>query len=167
MNRRAFSALVLAAAAAAGVSACSMQPSQPSIVDIVASNAQFSTLATAIETAGLADALNGDGPFTVFAPTNAAFDALPAGALDDLLLPENRDTLISILQAHVVAGEYSAADVQGTTSTVTTLAGTPLEIDGTDGVTLRGEGGGAVQVTQPDIDARNGVIHVINGVLLP
>jgi uncharacterized surface protein with fasciclin (FAS1) repeats len=167
MNRRSFSTIAALGVAALALGACSTEPKQPTITDIVTSTAEFSTLAAAVTAADLGGNLAAEGPLTVFAPRNSAFAALPAGALDELLLPENVDALRAVLGAHVVAGQYLAADLVGQTQTLTTIDGTPIIVDGTDGVTLRGEGGGAVTVVQPDIIARNGVIHVINGVLLP
>ena len=167
MKRRAFSALALAATAGIALSACSREPQAPLIGEVITSNASFSTLAAALQAAGLEGALDASGPFTVFAPRNSAFDALPAGTLDDLLLPENKATLEAILRAHVVEGTYTAADLVGKTTTLTTLNGTDIVVDGFDGVTVSGSGGGSVTVVQPDVQARNGIIHVINGILLP
>lgn len=167
MNRRTFASVALAGVAAVALSACSREPQAPTINQVFNSNASFSTLAAGLQAAGLDGALDSGGPFTVFAPRNSAFDALPEGALDDLLLPENRETLEAILKAHVVEGTYSAADLTGATTTLTTLNGTNIRIDGFNGVVLEGGGGGSATVVQPDVNARNGVIHVINGVLLP
>jgi uncharacterized surface protein with fasciclin (FAS1) repeats len=130
------------------------------IVDIAASDENFSTLVAAVDAAGLVETLSGEGPFTVFAPTNDAFDALPEGVLDALLLPENEAVLTSILTYHVVAGEVTSDQI--TDGDVATVEG--------QNVTLSTEGGVTVNdanVTTADIDASNGVIHVIDAVLLP
>ena len=131
------------------------------IVDVAASNPDFETLVAAVTAAGLAETLSGEGPFTVFAPTDEAFDALPEGVLDALLLPENKDALTSILTYHVVSGEVMAADV--TAGDVPTVEGSTIAITTDGGV----QGQRARQVTATDVDASNGVIHVIDAVLVP
>ena len=137
------------------------------VVDVAASTDDFSTLVTAVEAAGLAETLNGDGPFTVFAPVNDAFAALPAGTLDTLLLPENEDQLKAVLTYHVVPEEAMSDDLSDG-MTITTVQGQPLTVGVSDtGVTLTDAGGNAVSVVQADIEAGNGVVHVIDGVLLP
>lgn len=137
-----------------------------SITDIVASDPNFSTLLAAVGAADLADTLAGEGPYTVFAPTNDAFDALPAGTLDSLLKPANKDQLAGILTYHVVEGEVMAADV--TPGDVTTVNGADftISVDNGDVIITDGQGNQAM-VTQTDIEASNGVIHVIDAVLLP
>lgn len=168
MNRRTFARVAVAAAALATVAACGgSEPEQPSISDVITTNASFSTLATALQTADLIGTLDGDGPYTVFAPRNSAFAALPAGTLDDLLLPENRPALATILRAHVVEGTVLASDLVNRTTEITTLDGTSFTVNGFDGVSITGAAGGAVTVVQPDVMASNGVIHVIDGILLP
>lgn len=167
MKRRTLARLGVVAAAAAVLAACAPEARLASITEIVTTQESFSTLATAVGAAGLAETLDGGGPYTVFAPDNSAFAALPPGALDDLLLPQNRDALVGVLQAHVVAGNVLAADLVGKVTEVTALDGTTFTIDGTDGVKISGGSGGVVTVTQPDVIAENGVIHVIDGVLLP
>jgi uncharacterized surface protein with fasciclin (FAS1) repeats len=132
------------------------------IVDIAASNPDFSTLVAAVSAAGLVDTLKSDGPFTVFAPTNAAFAALPAGTVESLLLPENRDTLISILTYHVVPGAVTSDQLAGQRIDVATVQGDTVHINGTHGVRVND-----ATVTTADIIASNGVIHVIDTVLLP
>ena len=130
------------------------------IVEVASANDDFSTLVSAIEAADLVETLSGDGPFTVFAPTNAAFEALPAGLLDKLLLPENKDTLVAILTYHVVAGKVMAADVK---------AGDVASVQG-ENITVATEGGVKVNtanVTATDVAASNGVIHVIDAVIVP
>ncbi|MBX3286457.1 MAG: fasciclin domain-containing protein [Actinobacteria bacterium] len=137
------------------------------IVDIAAGNDDFSTLVAAVQAADLVDTLSGDGPFTVFAPTNEAFAALPDGTLDTLLMPENKDQLAGILTYHVVAGKVMAADLSDGQE-VETVNGEMLTV-GIDGekVTLTDAAGNTVNVVDTDIEASNGVIHVIDGVVLP
>ena len=130
------------------------------IVDIASSTDGFGTLVTAVSAAGLVDTLNGEGPFTVFAPTDEAFAALPAGVLDALLLPENKDVLTQILTYHVVPGTVMAADI--TDGDVATVEGQTVALSTADGVTVNG-----AKVVQADIVADNGVIHVIDAVILP
>ncbi len=130
------------------------------IVEVAQANPDFSTLVAAITAADLADALSGDGPFTVFAPTNAAFAALPAGLLDKLLLPKNKAILAKILTYHVVEAEVMAADV--TAGDVTTLEGSTFAITTMGGVKVN-----SANVTATDVPASNGVIHVIDAVLVP
>ncbi|MBT8072310.1 MAG: fasciclin domain-containing protein [Xanthomonadales bacterium] len=132
------------------------------IVDVAASNGSFNTLVAAVQAAGLEETLRGDGPFTVFAPTDEAFAKLPAGTLDSLLLPENRDKLAAILTYHVVAGKVMAADVVSLTS-ATTVNGQDVKIS-VDGETVMVDGATVVAV---DVKASNGVIHVIDAVILP
>jgi len=132
----------------------------PNVVQVAATQGQFTTLVTAIRAANLVEALEGDGPFTVFAPTDDAFAKLPPGTVKELL--EDTDKLAKILKYHVVAGEVMAADV-GTLTEAETLEGNKFTIDATDGVMLNGK----VKVTATDIKARNGVIHVIDTVMMP
>ena len=132
------------------------------IVDVAASNPDFETLVAAVTAAGLGETLSGEGPFTVFAPTDAAFDALPEGLLDALLLPENKDALTSILTYHVVAGEVMSTDVQP--GDVTTVEGEAIVVTTPDGKVVLND---TATVTAVDVDASNGVIHVIDGVLVP
>jgi phosphate binding protein len=137
-----------------------VQAQEGNIAEVAAGAGTFNTLLAAVEAAGLTDALTGEGPLTVFAPTDDAFAALPAGVVDYLLA--NPDLLATVLQYHVVSGSVMAADVMGMTE-AETLAGAPLAIAASDmGVTVDG-----VNVTATDIAATNGVIHVIDGVLLP
>jgi uncharacterized surface protein with fasciclin (FAS1) repeats len=131
------------------------------VVAIAAGNADFSTLVAAVKAADLAETLSGAGPFTVFAPTNAAFDKLPKGTVEDLLKPENKAKLAAILTYHVVAGKVMAADVK--TGMVKTVQGTDLDVRVTaDGVTVND-----AKVVKRDIVGSNGVIHVIDTVVLP
>ncbi|MCG8422248.1 MAG: fasciclin domain-containing protein [Proteobacteria bacterium] len=129
------------------------------MVDIAASAGSFDTLVTAVKAAGLVDALKADGPLTVFAPTDEAFAKLPAGTLDSLL--KDKEKLTAILTYHVVPGKVMASDVMGLTS-ANTLNGQSVPIDTSNGVRV-----GAANVVKTDIVARNGVIHVIDTVLLP
>ncbi len=132
------------------------------IAETAAAAGNFKTLLAAAEAAGLVEALKGDGPLTVFAPTDAAFAALPAGTVETLLKPENKDKLAGILKLHVIAGsKVLAADLTGKSTTAETLNGT-VSIDGTNGVTVNG-----AKVISADVMASNGVIHVIDAVLLP
>lgn len=131
------------------------------VVAIAAGNADFSTLVAAVKAAGLVETLSGEGPFTVFAPTNDAFAKLPAGTVETLLKPENKGKLTGILTYHVVAGKVLAADVK--TGKVKTVQGTELDIVVKDGaVTVNG-----AKVVKTDIVGSNGVIHVIDSVVLP
>ncbi len=132
-----------------------------SIIDIAVGNPDFSTLVTALKAAGLVETLSGKGPFTVFAPTNAAFAKLPAGTVESLLKPENKAALTGILTYHVVAGQVLAKDVVGLTS-ATTVQGGAIKIDASNGVKLNN-----ATVTATDIKGSNGVIHVIDTVLMP
>ncbi len=137
-----------------------------SIVDIAASDERFSTLVTAIKAAGLVDTLKGEGPFTVFAPTNDAFAALPAGTLDSLLKPENKQQLTDILLYHVVPGKVMASDVAALDGKMadTALKGKQIAIKTDMGNVYLND---KVKVIATDIEASNGVIHVIDSVLLP
>ena len=148
------------------LTACA-QPQGDDIVDFAAGDPNFSTLVAAVQAAGLVETLKGPGPFTVFAPTNAAFAALPAGTLDSLLLPENKATLASILTYHVVPGQISAGDVLGTRQNVTTVNGGTVDVNGLAGKFGTGVKVNDANVVQADIFATNGVIHVIDAVLLP
>lgn len=131
------------------------------IVDTAVQAGQFKTLATALEAAGLVDALKGEGPFTVFAPTDEAFSRLPQGALDDLLKPENKAALSGVLTYHVVSGKVLSTDLKE--GNVITLDGGAVIVD------FEGQGVkiNDANVVQADITADNGVIHVIDKVLLP
>lgn len=136
-------------------------PASPgTIVEVAQGDTQFSTLVAAITAAGLADSLSATGPFTVFAPTNAAFAALPAGLLEKLLLPANKAILVKILTYHVLQAKVMAADV--TAGEVATLEGSKFTITTASGVKVN-----TANVTSTDIAASNGVIHVIDAVLVP
>ena len=133
------------------------------IVDTAADAGSFTTLLAAAEAAGLVETLKGDGPFTVFAPTDDAFAALPEGTVDTLLMPENKDQLISVLTYHVVSGKIMSADIAGKNNVmVQTVQGGKVSVNATNGVMVD-----AAKVVSADIETSNGVIHVIDTVLLP
>jgi uncharacterized surface protein with fasciclin (FAS1) repeats len=130
------------------------------IVDVAVGAGNFSTLVAAVTAADLVETLSGTGPFTVFAPTDEAFAALPAGVLDALLLPENKAVLAQILTYHVVSGTVMAADV--TDGDVATVEGSNIKLSTASGVTVNG-----ANVVTADVVATNGVIHAIDAVILP
>ena len=130
------------------------------IVDTAVAAGSFNTLVTAVKAAGLVKTLKGKGPYTVFAPNDAAFAKLPPGTVESLL--KNKAKLATILKYHVIPGRVKAADVAGKTLQVKTAAGLPVNVNGTFGVRVND-----AHVIQPDIEASNGVIHVIDTVLLP
>jgi len=132
------------------------------IVDTAIAAGNFKTLVAAVQAAGLVDTLKGPGPFTVFAPTDEAFAKLPAGTVDDLLKPENKDKLIAILTYHVISGKVMAADVAGKTTMAKSVQGSEIKVDGMNGVMVDG-----AKVVTADIAADNGVIHVIDAVIMP
>lgn len=143
------------------VGGAEMFPSK-NIIENAVNSKDHTTLVAAVKAAGLVETLSGKGPFTVFAPTDAAFAKLPAGTLDDLLKPENKEKLKGILLYHVVSGKIMAADIKGSAKP-TTLQGKTLDVKaGSMGVTVNG-----AKVTGADVGASNGVIHVIDAVLLP
>ncbi len=129
-------------------------------MDVASANSDFSTLVAAVAAADLVGTLSSDGPFTVFAPTNEAFAALPAGVLDALLLPENKATLVKILTYHVVSGAVYAADVAD--GAVATVEGQSITLSTKDGVSVNN-----AKVVIADVMADNGVIHAIDAVILP
>ncbi|MGD1947769.1 MAG: fasciclin domain-containing protein [Croceivirga sp.] len=146
----------------------------PNIVGVAAGNENFSTLVAAVKAAELVDTLSGEGPFTVFAPVNAAFEKLPEGTLDGLLKPESKGTLTSILTYHVVAGNVKAADVvkaiqdNNGSFAITTVQGNTLtaSLDG-ENVILTDAKGGTSTIVLTDVAASNGVIHAIDTVVMP
>ena len=138
------------------------QIAESNIVTVAATSGDFNTLVAAVKAAGLVETLQGDGPFTVFAPTDEAFAKLPAGTVDSLLLPENKQKLIAILTYHVVPGEVLAADVVKLSS-ANTVEGQPVSIS-TDAAGVRVND---ANVIVTDVMASNGVIHVIDSVLIP
>ncbi|QDT71769.1 Immunogenic protein MPT70 precursor [Lacipirellula limnantheis] len=131
------------------------------IVDTAVEAGSFKTLVAAVKAAGLVETLKGKGPFTVFAPTDEAFEKLPSGTVETLLKPENKDKLVAILTYHVVAGNVKAADVVKIKS-AKTVQGQTVAIDAADGVKIND-----ANVVKADIDCGNGVIHVIDAVLIP
>lgn len=144
------------------------------IVDVAVGNENFTTLVAAVKAAGLVETLSSDGPFTVFAPTNAAFDKLPAGTVDNLLKPESLETLKNVLTYHVVAGKFEAAAVIEAISknngkfTVTTVQGEKIDLSlKGDSVILTDANGKTSMVTMADVAASNGVIHAIDTVVMP
>ena len=138
-----------------------MVPSK-NIVENAVGSSEHTTLVAAVQAAGLAETLSGAGPFTVFAPTNAAFDALPAGTVEGLVKPENKSKLAKILTYHVVAGALKAADLTDGME-LTTVEGQKLKVSVKDGVVMVGN----AKVTTADVISSNGVTHVIDAVLMP
>jgi uncharacterized surface protein with fasciclin (FAS1) repeats len=158
----AFCASLLGAGAASAEHHNEGEMPTSNIVEVAAGNEDFSTLVAAVQAAGLVDVLSGEGPFTVFAPTNAAFAKLPAGTVESLLEPANKQQLVDILTYHVVAGKVYAKDVVELTE-ATTVNGANISIAVTDaGVQINN-----ATVVTTDIKASNGVIHVIDTVILP
>lgn len=156
-------ALALPVVASNTAQAGGMSKPAGTVVEIAASNPEFSTLVAAVKAAGLVDALNGKGPLTVFAPTNAAFASLPAGTVESLLKPENKAKLTAILTYHVIPAQIESSALAGKKLTSpATLQGGTLAVDGTAGVKIND-----ARVTTADIKASNGVIHVIDKVLMP
>jgi uncharacterized surface protein with fasciclin (FAS1) repeats len=132
------------------------------IVDTAVAAGAFTTLVAAVTAAGLVQTLKGAGPFTVFAPNDAAFAKLPEGTVADLVKPENKAKLAAILTLHVMSGKVMAADVSGKKLTPASVNGEALHVDGTSGVVVNG-----AKVVTADIACSNGVIHVIDTVLMP
>jgi uncharacterized surface protein with fasciclin (FAS1) repeats len=174
-----FSVLALAAASVAlaaknpMVGGKEMFPNKD-IIDNAVNSADHTTLVAAVKAAGLVDTLKGPGPFTVFAPTNAAFAKLPAGTVDTLLKPENKATLTKILTYHVVAGQWSSADIKkmikdghGKAELKTVSGGTLTAMMQGSMIVLKDDKGGMSTVTQSNVFQSNGVIHVVDSVLLP
>ena len=152
----------------------SANPVEMNIVETAVSNDNFSTLVAAVQAGELVDALSSEGPFTVFAPTNEAFNNLPDGTLSTLLQPENKATLQSILTYHVVEGQFMAEDVvqaindNGGQFTVQTLQGNNLTLKLWEGnVYVKDVNGNKAQIIITDVETSNGVIHAINNVVLP
>lgn len=170
----ALAALAASALVAAPAAAGSGYKAKKNIVQVAAGSDQFDTLVAAVKAAGLVDTLSGDGPFTVFAPTDAAFDKLPDGTVQALVQPENKDTLTSILTYHVVAGRYTsgqlvaAAKKNGGSATLTTVQGGTITamLSGND-LMLHDSKNNMIGVVKANVNTSNGVIHVIDGVLMP
>jgi len=183
----------VSAVAILGLAACNSEPEAPAIdamepaatdtmapaadgtvVAVAQGNPDFSTLVSAVQAAELVDTLNGAGPFTVFAPTNAAFEKIPADTLNGLLQPEQRDALTGVLTYHVVPGQVDAAALTqqieqgGGSATLTTVQGGTLTASIVDGsVTLTDEAGNTSRVVTADVAASNGIIHAIDTVVMP
>ncbi len=149
-------------AAAALALALPVKAQAADIVDTAVSAGSFNTLVAAVQAAGLVDTLKGEGPFTVFAPTDEAFAALPEGTVETLLLPENKDQLVSILTYHVVPAKVMSGDIAGKRAKVLTVQGDRLSVNAKNGVKVND-----AKVVQADIEASNGVIHVVDAVILP
>ncbi|MGA0569704.1 fasciclin domain-containing protein [Variovorax sp. VNK109] len=169
----ALGAVAVPAAAQVMVGGAPMLPTKD-IIDNAVNSKDHTTLVAAVKAAGLVETLKGPGPFTVFAPTNAAFNALPAGTVDTLLKPENKAKLTSVLTYHVVPGKWDAAaiakmikDGNGMASIKTVAGGTLVAKASGSSVTVTDESGGVAKVTIADVMQSNGVIHVIDKVLLP
>ena len=161
MNRRFALKTFAAISVAAMVSACATTGGGDDIVDVASANSDFSTLVAAVSAAGLVDTLKGPGPFTVFAPTNEAFAALPEGTVETLLKPENKDQLVAVLTYHVIPGKVMSTDLVDDMMAAT-VQGSSVTIDLDNGVMVDG-----ANVVAADIEATNGVIHVIDAVILP
>jgi uncharacterized surface protein with fasciclin (FAS1) repeats len=160
MFRRTFFAISTAAGLLAATSTFAGGASKD-IVDTAVGAGSFGTLVAAVQAAGLVDTLKGEGPFTVFAPTDAAFAALPKGTVEMLLKPENKDQLVAILTYHVVPGKVMSTDLSNNMM-ATTVQGGDLTIMTEGGVTVNG-----ANVVTADVEASNGVIHVIDAVIIP
>ena len=157
-------ALTAALVVAAFTAVAAQAGAHGSIADKAKAAGNFTTLLAAADAAGLTEMLNNDeGPFTVFAPTDEAFKALPEGTVENLLKPENKDQLVKILQYHVLPGKVMSADLAGKSTTAKTAADTDLTVDATGDKVMVGE----ATVTQTDIEATNGVIHVVDKVIMP
>ena len=158
-----FTRTLAAAALAAPLALGAVAAKAADIVDTAVSAGQFETLVAAVKAADLVEALKGEGPFTVFAPTDEAFAKLPEGTVESLLLPENKEKLVAVLTYHVVPGKIVYSDVQGAVAKPETLQGSTVTVDGTySGPTING-----ANIVSPDVMADNGVIHVIDQVILP
>ena len=144
-----------------GIAHADTKPASKDIVAVASGAGSFNTLVAAVKAAGLVETLQGTGPFTVFAPTDEAFAKLPKGTVEDLLKPENKEKLIAILTYHVVAGKVMAADVK--TMKIKTVNGKELDVKVTDGTVTVDN----AKVVKTDVAASNGVIHVIDTVVLP
>lgn len=155
--------LATACAFALATPAFAQAPAKADIVDTAVAAGQFKTLAAALNAAGLVNTLKGPGPFTVFAPTDAAFAKLPAGTVDNLLKPENKAQLVAVLTYHVVPGKVASSALAGKVTDAKTVEGRTVKIDATHGgVTVNG-----AKVVMADVSATNGVIHVVDTVLIP
>ena len=168
-------ALALATTLAPQMVGGSEMSAKKNIVQNASASQDLSTLVAAVKAAGLVDALQAKGPFTVFAPTNSAFNLLPAGTVDTLLKPENKPALTKVLTYHVVSGKYDYASITSAIkkghgkATLTTLSGGKLTamMNGKINVVLKDEKGGTSTISTYDVQQSNGIVHVINNVLLP
>ena len=154
-------ALTVALMISGALSFAGSKPASQDIVDTAVAAGSFNTLVAAVQAAGLVDALKGDGPLTVFAPTDEAFAKLPEGTVETLLKPENKDTLIAVLTYHVVSGEILSTEAKP--GEVMTLQGSTLEVSQKNGQIMIDQ----ARVVSADIQTSNGVIHVIDEVILP
>jgi len=143
------------------LAATGLQAQNKNVVELAVGTESLSTLVAAVKAGGLVETLSGDGPFTVFAPTNDAFNNLPEGVLDMLLKPENKDKLVAILTYHVVSGKVKSTDLKNGMK-AKTVHGDEVVVDLSDGVKISG-----ANVTGADVMASNGVVHVIDKVILP
>ena len=154
--------IVLISLIALTVTISAASATSKNIVETAVQSGKFNTLVAALKAAGLVNTLNGKGPFTVFAPSDAAFSKLPAGTVDGLLMPENKAKLVSILAYHVIPGKVMSGDIVGKKLSVKTVQGSKLSVDAMYGVKINDS-----NVVSADIAATNGVIHVIDQVLIP
>ncbi|MCC2653509.1 MAG: Nex18 symbiotically induced protein [Microvirga sp.] len=151
------------AGALAAMLAAATPAAAADIVETAVSNGSFKTLTAALQAAGLVETLKGNGPYTVFAPTDEAFKKLPAGTVENLLKPENKAQLQKVLTYHVVAGNVMSGDLKGKTTDAKTVQGSAVRVDAS-GNTVKVDN---ATVTQADVKASNGVIHVIDSVIMP
>ena len=154
---------IIGAAMIAGTALSPAKAADMDIVDTAVSNGSFTTLVAAVQAAGLVHTLKGKGPFTVFAPTDEAFAALPEGTVETLLKPENKDQLVQILTYHVVPAKVMSSELAGKRTKVLTVEGERLSVNGMG----KGVKVGSSKVVAADVGASNGVIHVIDKVLIP
>ena len=154
--------IVAIAVIALSVSIGAASATSKNIVETAVQSGKFNTLVAALKAAGLVNTLNGKGPFTVFAPSDTAFSKLPAGTVDGLLKPENKAKLVSILAYHVIPGKIMSGDIAGKKISVKTVQGSEISVDAMYGVKINDS-----NVVSADIAATNGVIHVIDKVLMP
>ena len=154
--------IVSIAVIALSVSIGAASATSKNIVETAVQSGKFNTLVAALKAAGLVNTLNGKGPFTVFAPSDTAFSKLPAGTVDGLLKPENKAKLVSILAYHVIPGKIMSGDIAGKKISVKTVQGSEISVDAMYGVKINDS-----NVVSADIAATNGVIHVIDKVLMP
>ena len=157
-----FNSMLGATAIAMTLAVVSLPAKAADIVDPAVSAGQFKTLVAAVTAAGLVDTLKGTGPFTVFAPTDEAFAKLPEGTVESLLKPENKSKLVAILTYHVIPGKVMSGDIAGKKLSVATVQGGPVSVNAMSGVMIND-----ANVVTADIAASNGVIHVIDKVILP